>query len=309
MFWGTLLYTHCPPGRLWRAFSESESTMASQEHVLIAGCGRLGIALGEALADAGHRVTGLRRHPEAIPAPLTPLAADLHQPDSLLQLPGDVDLVYCILTPDDYSDAGYWRTYHDGMIGLLHGLQRAGATPRRLIFVSSTSVYGRDDGRWVDEWTEAEPATQRAEALLAAEQLAFQSDSEATVVRFSGIYGPGREHLVEAVRQGKPCRPHHWTNRIHEEDCVRVLTHLALPEVEPTLYIGTDCEPVQHCVVADWLADRLGVPYPPRDENETAVTGKRLSNSFLLASGFRFMYPDFRSGYGFVRRCRDQPPS
>lgn len=281
--------------------------MQSNEHVLIAGCGQLGTALGQQLTKAGHRVTGLRRRADAIPPPLEPLAADLQRPESLAQLPADIRLVYCILTPDEYSDDGYWRAYHDGLLGLLHGLERAGTQPRRLIFVSSTSVYGHDDGRWVDEWTEPAPATRRAEALLASEQLARESSLETTVVRFSGIYGPGREYLVRLAREGRPCRPNHWTNRIHHEDCVRALAHLRLPEVEATTYIATDCEPVRQCEVLDWLADRVGAERPPRAEGDAPVTGKRLSNSFLLASGFRFLYPDYRSGYSFVRRCPEPP--
>ncbi|PWG61066.1 SDR family oxidoreductase [Spiribacter halobius] len=273
--------------------------------ILIAGCGRIGTRLGLSLADQGHAVTGLRRRPEPLPAPLETRRADLGNPARLREALADLaaERVYYIAPPDQFADETYRQAFVVGLENLLGALPEP---PGRLVFVSSTGVYGQNDGEWVDETSATEPASFSGRRLLEAEALVHDGAREPVVVRFGGIYGAGRERMLEKVRRGEPCNddPPRYTNRIHEDDCVDVLAHLgALPEPAP-VYLGVDSAPCTQCELMDWLAGRLGLPRPPRG-GETPVRGgnKRCRNERLLASGYRLQFPTYREGYSAMLRA------
>jgi len=70
--------------------------------------------------------------------------------------------------------------------------------------VSSTSVYGQNRGEWVDEDSETRPTSDGARWLVAAEERIWEANEANCVVRFSGIYGPGRDWLLRRLIQGEP---------------------------------------------------------------------------------------------------------
>ncbi len=271
--------------------------------ILIAGCGDVGTRLGLQLITEGHQVWGLRRFPEKLPAGLRGLAADLTDPASLTGLPKDLDQVVYIAAADRSTEEAYQRAYIDGLRNVL-----AAAESKRLIFVSSTSVYGQDDGGWVDEESATEPASFRGRLILGAERLLDAADRQTIVVRFAGIYGPGRTRLIESVRSGEAVcwdDPPLYTNRIHVDDCAGMLHHLGQLLKPQSMYLGVDHEPAADSEVKRWLARRLGVPEPPSAADRPSSrrrmsANKRCSNRRLLATGYTFRYPDFRAGYGAV---------
>ena len=118
---------------------------------LIAGCGYVGAALGERLASQGHTVFGLRRRALRLPPGVEPLEADLAVPASLARLPGALDFVFYMASPGGADDALYRNAYVDGQRHLYEALARQGQRPRRVLFASSTAVYGQHDGEWIDE--------------------------------------------------------------------------------------------------------------------------------------------------------------
>ena len=266
--------------------------------ILIAGCGRIGTRLGLQLAAAGHTVFGLRRQPDALPEPITPCAADLsHDTDLADRLPTALDRVYVILTPPQYDDDGYRRTYVEGMTNLRNALAASGNRNARLVFVSSTGVYGENAGAWVDETTPPQPTRFSGVRLLEAEAVAATHPGGHVIVRFAGIYGPGRDSLLRRIEAGTTCQidPPRYTNRIHEDDCVGVLDYLGGMDRPSTLYIGVDDRPCSQCEIMDWLAAETGVEPPGRTTGD--ASGRRCSNQRLQASGYRLRYPDYRSGY------------
>ena len=179
--------------------------------LLIAGCGDLGERLARRLDPKHWQVHGLRRNPSCLPAGIVPIGADLLAPDSLQSVRGDWDGIIYQATPAGRTAEAYEAAYIKGLSNLLDQTHTA-----RLIFVSSTGVYGQDDGAWVDEDAETRPSSFSGRILCAAEQIAH--DHGGLVVRFSGIYGPGREYLIRSVQSGRArCRetPPQWTNRIH----------------------------------------------------------------------------------------------
>jgi len=271
----------------------------TDKRILIAGCGRLGARLGTALNRSGAEVHGLRRHTQHLPTGIIPLATDLLEDQDLAtRLPSRLDRVYYILTPASYDDAGYQAAYVTGLARLLQALADSGNARARLIFVSSTGVYGQDQGEWVDERSATRPTRFSGKRLLEAEASLRYHPGESVVVRFAGIYGPRRDRLLRRVRSGQPCiaPPPRYTNRIHEEDCIGVLKHVGQITAPASVYLGVDDAPCEQCEIMDWLASALG-QYQPRREPDGDRAGRRCLNQRLRASGYRFRFPSYRQGY------------
>jgi nucleoside-diphosphate-sugar epimerase len=272
-------------------------------NILIAGCGDIGSRLGLRLAADGHQVWGLRRTVAALEPPIRPWSGDLARPDSLV-LPGVAfDFVFYTVAADGYSEALYRAAYVEGVAHLLAALETAGQQPRRLLLVSSTSVYDQRHGEWIDENSPAVATGFSGRCIRDGEELLWRGPWPATVVRFGGIYGPGRTRLIDSLRAGTAsCRHGVYSNRIHSEDCARVLQHLMSLDKPDALYLGVDDEPAPLCEVLGWLAQRLGVAGPQvADAGDAAQQlrggSKRCSNARLRASGFEFLYPGYRQGY------------
>lgn len=274
--------------------------------VLIAGCGDLGTEAGLRFAAAGHRVVGWRRSPEKLPAAIEGVAADLGR--ELPRVPADVEIVVVAIAAKQATEPDYRVAYVDGLRNVLDALKRDGVTPRRVLFVSSTAVYGNADGGVVDERTPAEPSSFSGRIILEAEQL-LQSRLQGTatsgvVLRLGGIYGPGRTRLIDQVANGTavvPEEPRH-TNRIHRDDAAAAIVHLTtMPDEPASVYLGVDDEPAELGEVLRFLAEEMGYPTPPVGNVPVARGGdKRCSNARLQAIGFDFEYPSFREGYRAV---------
>lgn len=269
--------------------------------VLIAGCGYVGTALGLQLSQSGHTVFGLRRDPSHLPSPIRGVGADLRDPDGLATaLPRDLDLVAVTVSPDERSAAAYRRAYVEGPATLLDVLEARAAPPRLVAFTSSTAVYGVTDGAWVDEASPTDPSTATGEVLVEAEQAILARPLPAVVVRFAGIYGPGRTRLVDQVRRGEAtCPPAPaYTNRIHRDDCAGVLAHVLTLDTAASTYVAADHDPAERCEVLRWLAQRLAAPAPRvGDVQGRRGANKRCRNDRLVGSGYRFVFPTFREGY------------
>ena len=275
---------------------------------LVAGCGYVGAALAGGLAAEGHEAFGLRRRPEGLPEGVQTIAADLCDAATLAAaIPPDLDAVVYAVASDTRDPAAYRRAYVEGLVNLLARLPTPGP---RVIFTSSTSVYGQDDGSWVDEASPTLPPRETGRILLEAEAALSGSGRDFSILRLGGIYGPGRTRLLETVRDGTarlPAEAGVYTNRIHRDDAARALDHLVkLPSVDP-VYLGVDDDPAELSEVLRWMAGRLGVPEPRRSAAETAaVTGrglrtrKRCRNRQLRASGFELRHPTFREGYDAI---------
>ncbi|HHW75620.1 MAG TPA: SDR family oxidoreductase [Xanthomonadaceae bacterium] len=288
--------------------------------ILIAGCGDVGTTLGLALRAAGHEVWGLKRRPADLPPGIQPLAADLTDPATLTRLPPVLDYVVYSAAAAGFGEAQYQAAYVTGVRHLLHALRQEGQRPKRLLFTSSTSVYAQHQGEWVDEDSPAEADGFSGRCLRAGERLLWDSPWPAVAVRFGGIYGPGRTRLIDSVRDGTATRPEGppiYTNRIHRDDCARVLAHLLeLPE-PARLYIAVDDDPAPLDEVLCWLAAQLGAPKPRVVPQQPLKPGaeangnmalrlrasKRCRNARLRASGFRFRYPSYRDGYAALLRA------
>ncbi len=278
------------------------SQSLSKEQVLIVGCGDIGQRLAQCLPQDTYEVTGLRRNPpEDLPF-LRYQACDVTNAEELAEvLLQNFAVIIISMTPSERSDAGYERAYVQSCRNLVEGLNAQALKPRLVIFVSSTAVYGQMDGSWVDENSPTEPVGFSGARLLEAEAIIKNSGYTNTIVRFSGIYGPNRNRLIEQVKQKRASASPHFTNRIHADDCARSLAHLIernrVGERLESVYLATDSASAPMLEVVTWLAEQMGVKEYLSETATNDRGNKRCSNQRLLDSGFVFRYPSYRDGY------------
>jgi nucleoside-diphosphate-sugar epimerase len=218
----------------------------------------------------------------------------------LRDLPKDITHVLYAAAPNARTEADYRAVYRNGLEHLLQAV--ASPALQRVLFVSSTAVYGDHGAQWIDEETPTAPKSFNGRVLFETEQwLHSQSAQFETIsLRLSGIYGPGRSHLLDRLRTGQataPAAESHWVNRIHIEDAATAVLHLMNLSKPQPIYVVTDSTPLPMRVLYDALAKLVGGPIPPEGAAPTSVGSKRLSNARLRGSGFSFKWPDSRIGH------------
>ena len=283
--------------------------------ILIVGCGSIGSELANVLSAKGHQVTGLKRKPP-LSGPIDYVAADISSLAGLANLDTDFTQAFFIVSPDQRNEQSYCAVYETGLNNLLGKLPET-----HWLMVSSTSVYGQSvasvpdrlrhsrhpwqsHGEWVDEDSVAEPDNITSQLIRQAEQRLIALKPANIVVRFSGIYGPGRESLLRQAMQtpGIQQTPPYFTNRIHQQDCVGVLAFLLEQYLEgrtlAQCYLASDDDPAPMWEVMNWLAEHLHCPPPTVKAVDAGATmNKRCNNARLKALGYRFRYPSYKNGY------------
>ncbi len=281
--------------------------------IAILGCGYVGLELARQAGDE-HEVIGVRRSPDGLDAieatGATAVQADVTDADDLSAVPDVDSLVFAASSGGRGAEAAE-RVYVDGLQTVIEAFGNRAFSPDRLIYTSSTGVYGDHDGDWVDETTDLSPTTEKTRVLAEAERIARDVAPEygidGSVVRFAGLYGPNRyrldRYLEGPVTEG-------YLNMIHRDDAVGAV-RFALESSDEELLLAVDDEPVEKHAFADWLADECGVDRPPkrtkaeRLEDDTLsaaarrriLTSKRCSNERLRELGYDFEYPTYREGY------------
>lgn len=275
--------------------------------VLIAGCGDIGSRLATRLLDSDWQVYGLRRSIDRLPAGVIGVAGDLFGAQCPAQWPtGQIDYLVYSAAATDHDEAGYQAAYVDGLKHTLNWLEQNGQRPKRLLFVSSSSVFGQKDGEWVDETSPAQASNYSGRIMLDAEQVALNSALAASVVRLTGIYGPGREWMLGQVRKGYRVAvdPPLYGNRIHADDAAGLLAFLLEADREgktlDDIYIGVDNAPAPLAEVVGWLRERLGVTEWAEETSTRRAGSKRCSNARAKALGWEPRYSSYREGYAAI---------
>lgn len=244
---------------------------------------------------------GLRRTP-VVDDGIRWLAADLAEPASLHGLPHDISHVLYAPSPDARDAASYRAVYPHGLEHLFDALPDPSRL-QRFVLVGSTAVWPPTDidhaMAWIDETQPAIASNFRSEELLAAERVLHKRlPEQGVVLRLGGIYGPGRTRLIDSLRSGRliaPAGVGHWSNRIHIEDAASACRHVLGLSDTASCYIGTDGQPTDKATFYDALADLMNVPHPQRQV--TPPSGKRLSNSRLIDSGWTPRWSNALAGY------------
>ncbi len=284
----------------------------STQNLLIIGQGDIGLPVTNQLAADGLSVTGLarseREHYDLDDKAKFIQADALTLTSEQLQ---EFTHMAIIVTPDDYSTSGYNASY---LAICQHLATLAGELSKleRIVFISSTGVYGQDSGEWIDEHTApVAPEREASKVILQAEQALQQGfDDKAIIIRPSGIYGRERLMRLRKAREAdkEAVTANHWSNRIMDCDLVTIICKVLTlnssdaeqaPLLKP-LYIATDYLPVTTHELDTWLSHQLGTkPAEITDAKSTfsKATGKRLHSNIPLTW---LDYPDWQTGYNDI---------
>lgn len=279
--------------------------------LLIVGCGYVGNAVANLATQSGHTVFATTRNQarfdtlRALGA--EPVQAHWHQPESLSHLP-KVDLILVAIPhrlDEQFSDAEAPELSHAR--GLHNLLAHVPEGWNKLVYLSTTGVYGTDSAVAVNEDTPVSPTRLGPLMAVAAENWLDNhvEPGRATVLRLAGIYGPGRIPLADKIRAGQPLSvpQHGYLNLIHVTDIARLVMLLTNRRMQLPAYVFSDGRPVERAVFYRYLASLCGVNEPvfaapaPTDSKSRRATDKRIDPSRIVHElGFEFQFPDFTAG-------------
>ena len=289
---------------------------------VILGCGYVGMALARTLTRSGVEVTATTRSRERFPelesAGATPVVADVTSPATLLPLlEWEPHVVFDLVRPQRVGEDRYttWGTSNVAESFVRLPLEA-------LVYLSSTSVYGRRHGEQTDETTELDPVSPVGRARAASEQIYLQMHEEqglpVRICRVPGIYGPGRT-LRQRLESGAYRRlddDELWISRIHVDDLAEGLVAAWRKGVAGRTYLLCDDEPVTGKEYAELTASLLSLPLPPalsrediRQEMsssafERRISARRCSNRRMREElGVIPRYPSVRVGVAAALRA------
>ena len=291
--------------------------------ILIVGCGDIGVRVARLEQARGNPVAGLARSVAAGERlrgfGVEPVSADLDDASTLTELPARGRLVYYFAPP---PGGGPWDTRMRNFCAAL-GPEQA---PVRVVYISTSGVYGDCGGAWVTEATPVNPQTSRARRRVDAETVLQEWGARhgvaVVILRVTGIYGPGRLPLAR-LQQGHPVLMETEsppTNRIHADDLATVC--LAAAERAPAgeIYNVSDGQPGTMTQYFNVAADLLGLPQLPQvsmAEARQVMTPmmlsylsetRRMDNRKLREQlGVSLRYPDLASGLKNVVAQLDAP--
>jgi nucleoside-diphosphate-sugar epimerase len=267
---------------------------------LILGCGYTGEVLARQLVAANAQVTIVRRDAAALAAiaarvgkarAVVASLADAASLAAVASLARDANVVL-LAPPAGIEDA------------LARALKDSGA--HRLVYISTSGVYGPARGARVDEDWPTAPATPAGHARLAAEGAIAASGLAHVILRAPGIYGPGRG-VAARLRAGTYRIIGDGTahvSRVHVEDLASAIIAAATATAPPrTIYNVADRDPCTAAEHGDGAAAMLHLPPPPRtpaDQVSPDVAGMLLADRRLDASrlerelGWTPRYPSWR---------------
>ena len=293
---------------------------------LIFGCGYLGTRVAKRWLEAGDTVFAVTRSTgrtaELERAGVVPLVADIHDHSTLAILP-TVDTVLYAVGFDRSGSQSIRNVFVDALENVLSNVCWGKCS--RFIYVSSTGVYGQEDGEWVDEESSCQPVREGGLACFDAENLLEKEGVllpdgpafEKCILRLAGIYGPGRIPRREEVRAGKviAASPEGWLNLIHVDDAASVVVAAADAGEFPDLLLVADGCPLRREDYFKELCRQLDAPPvcfedPGGDSGrgQRALSSKRVSNQKMLASlDLTLEFPQFSAGLAAILAAGNDP--
>jgi len=272
--------------------------------ILVAGAGFVGGRLladlcAEGVACAGLTLSDERAAELEASLDIPMLAVDLSDREalrvSLDRLPERPDRVLHCASSNRGGAEAYRRVFVEGTRNLVELLE-----PDRFLFSSSTSVYRQTDGSRVDESCSTEPVSETGQLLLEGEALATTAKSHA-ILRFGGLYGPGRAFVLQRFLESKATMDHppeggRWLNQVHVDDAASAARFLLNHEACGAFNV-VDGRAYRQCEVYENLADRFDLSLPPKAapklDGKRGWTHKQVLADKLLGLGWRPTFPDW----------------
>ena len=278
------------------------------ENTAIIGCGYVGSALADYWHQRGHVVTGTTTSVLRIPElqPITSRVAvvagnDLDAMQTLIQ---DQDTVVVSVAPKGSRavDANvYAQTYLATAKTLVKALNQSPRV-KQLIYLSSCSVYGDRQGRWVDETTPLVAVNPQSQVLQEAEDILLRTvgtQYRTCIFRLGGIYGPGRElvnmfaGLSGLILPGTGDRITNWT---HLDDIVAGIEFARSNQLQGIYNLVDDSQLTIRQLV-ELVCARYSLPGVRWDTSQVNVPRRsslRVSNQKLKVTGYNLIHPKVR---------------
>ena len=279
--------------------------------VTIIGCGDIGTRLAVAYQKSDFDVTGWVATDESVgrlqQQGIGALQINLDQTSPQAgSLAGEL-LFYFVPPPASGVEDGRVRR-------LIASLDQA-EPPLKVVYLSTSGVYGDCQGAWVDETRQPRPTVDRAKRRLDAEQQwqawSQQRGVPLVILRVAGIYGPGKLP-VERLRKGLPMvveADSPITNHIHSLDLVEIAATAMERGRDGAIFNVCDGQPESMTRYFNRVADYLELPRPPQISMQEArqqlspgmlsylAESRRLSNRKLLEElGVVLRYPELEQG-------------
>lgn len=272
--------------------------------LLIVGCGDVALRTVPLLA-ARYRLLGLCRKPEnhswLRTNGITPVAGDLDRADSLVRLAGMAHTILHLAPPpgEGKTDPRTTRllaalsgSCQPGRSGQQHSVSQAirgGILPQRLVYISTSGVYGDCQGEWVSETRAVSPRTGRAARRVDAERQirawGLRNQVHTTILRVPGIYAGDRLPLAR-LKQGTPAllpEEDGYTNHIHADDLAQIIVATLRYARSGRIYHTCDDSRLKMGEYFDLVADYTGLPRPPRIAHNGAE--QHISSAMLSFMG------------------------
>ena len=289
-----------------------EVLLGNKEHVLIVGFGDIGERIARLEQEGGSSVVALCRGHQRIQRFTDPSikhwAADLDRP--MTKIEGTYNAIYYLAppSPEGLRDQRIVRC-----------LEALGTLPHKLIYLSTSAVYGDCKGAWIDENHPLCPGTERGKRRLFAEETSLEWGRQhavpVVILRVPGIYGPGRLPLTR-IREKLPVidpKESPYTNRIHADDLAQAAYRARQKGASGHAYNISDGHPTTMTDYFWKIADRYGLERPPSIPlNEAKVRlnpgmlsfleeSKRLINQRMLDDlGVHLQYPTLDLGLDYA---------
>ncbi len=266
----------------------------------IIGCGYVGMALARRWREFGHSITATTTRGDRIPE-LERVAQRVvvlkgNEPEALASMVENQEVI--LLSVGASQGTVYQEAYLDTATTLVPVLKQA---PRvqQLIYTSSYSVYGDQQGAWVEETSPVTPANDNGRILERTEQVLLDAQSDrlkVCILRLGGIYGPDRELVKIFSRIAGTTRPgsgEDWSNWIHLEDIVAAIAFVCRHRCQGIYNLVNDV-PLPMRELLDRLCDRHGLAPISWDPSVASVRpyNARVSNGKLKRAGFQLRYPE-----------------
>ena len=287
-------------------------TATRNSTALIAGCGYVGLRIARLWTHLGICTYAITRSNEKAAMlradGIHPIVTDLSSSNELANLP-DADVVLWSVGFDRSAGVTRESAWIDGLRKLLAALPER-STPRRILYTSSTSVYGDGHGGEVDEDTAPNPGSEGGQSCVTAENIlrdfATRTGTLVTILRLSGIYGPDRllRRICE-LRDGVPLttEPDEWLNLVHVDDAVSVIDAVSRCKQPPALMNVVAAGSVTRRTYYSILARLVKAPPPVFETADAAPLtrhrrggNRRVISLVRLSPPIAFQFDDCESG-------------
>ncbi len=290
--------------------------------LLIIGCGDIGVRVARLMQQGDGNVFGLARSDERADRlrelGIDPVMGNLDDSSSLINLPtAGIVVLYFAPPPGGGLFDSRMRNFCKSV-----GPKQL---PDKIVYMSTSGVYGDCGSEWVTEETPLNPQTSRAQRRADAESTLQEwgrvHNVAVVILRVTGIYGPGRlplarvqqGHAVLHVEESPP------TNRIHADDLAMVCLKATEKAGDGDIFNVSDGQPGTMTQYFNAVSDLLGLPRLPQISMEEAkqemnpmmlsylTETRRMDNSKMVERlGVTLVYPDLDTGLKNVVAQLDQ---